>query len=138
MKSDNLNRFKCLPTELIISVSSELDFRNVLTCRTISRYIKSIIDNAPLLQYKIELAIARMSDGPNITMTISERRTRLRNYQEAWANLQWKAEELFSTAEGDLWELSGGVWALASGSEHLLSPIAQRVAWNRLEKVDCS
>ncbi|KDQ56145.1 hypothetical protein JAAARDRAFT_322114 [Jaapia argillacea MUCL 33604] len=107
--------FERLPTELLINVLNELDFRTLLACRMISRYFKSIVDDTPLLQYKIELAIVGMVDGPNTTMTVEERRTRLQNYQDAWANLEWKVEELFPLAEGDLWELTGGVWALAKG-----------------------
>ncbi|KDQ56110.1 hypothetical protein JAAARDRAFT_70916 [Jaapia argillacea MUCL 33604] len=110
-----------LPSELTIAVLSELDFRSLLIFRQVSRDSRALVDATPGLQYKIELAIAGMVDGPDSNMTTEERRRRLVTYQENWANLRWKQEEVLQALDGDsdLWELDGDVLALSGESDSL-------------------
>ncbi|KDQ56112.1 hypothetical protein JAAARDRAFT_36900 [Jaapia argillacea MUCL 33604] len=110
-----------LPPELTIAVLNKLDFRSLLIFRQVSHVSRALVDATPGLQYKIELAIAGMVDGPNSNMTTEERRRRLANYQESWANLRWKQEEVLQALDGDadLWELDGDVLALSGESDSL-------------------
>ncbi|KDQ56146.1 hypothetical protein JAAARDRAFT_36939 [Jaapia argillacea MUCL 33604] len=111
-----ISRLESLPTELTITILNDLNLYTLLGCRRLSSHIKSIIDDTPILQYKIELGITGMTDGPNTTMTIEERRTRLKNYQDAWANVESKAMEASPTPmTGQRWKLVGGVLALSRG-----------------------
>ncbi|KAL4244278.1 hypothetical protein ABKN59_010395 [Abortiporus biennis] len=53
-----------LPAELLVLILGELDFKNILVCRLLSRYFREIIDQSLVLQYAIELALNAMEDVP--------------------------------------------------------------------------
>lgn len=69
--------------------------------------------NDARLQYKIELLLAGMQDGPPGDLPFSERLCMLRSHQKAWKTLSWTANESV-TLMGGVWELVGGVLGLAS------------------------
>lgn len=48
-----------------------------------------IVNGSNLLQYRLELGRSGMEDGPLSTLSVSERRERLRVYNDAWKQLRW-------------------------------------------------
>ncbi len=66
------------------------------------------------LQYKIELALAGMEDGPPSHLTPRDRIEMLQACQKSWNTLAWTSEETIAV-EGHLWELFGGILAQADG-----------------------
>lgn len=48
-----------------------------------------IVEGSTLLQYRLELGRSGMEDGPLSTLSVSERRERLRVYNDAWKRLRW-------------------------------------------------
>jgi hypothetical protein len=50
-----------------------------------------IIGGSALLQYHLELGRSGMEDGPQSTLSIPERRERLKAYNDAWKHLHWSA-----------------------------------------------
>jgi hypothetical protein len=53
--------------------------------------VDDIIRGSALLQYHLELGRSGMEDGPMSTLSIPERRERLRTYNDAWRHLRWSA-----------------------------------------------
>jgi hypothetical protein len=51
----------------------------------------NIVEGSALLQYHLELGRSGMEDGPMSTLSIPERRERLRVYGDAWKRLHWSA-----------------------------------------------
>lgn len=76
--------------------------------------------DSPNLQYKMELALAGMQDGPPSDTSPAERLRLLRAHQKAWDSLSWTGEETIPMLKGDTWELVGGVLGLADGSKSIL------------------
>ncbi|RDX52589.1 hypothetical protein OH76DRAFT_1377417 [Lentinus brumalis] len=101
-----------IPTELLSSILTCLDFRDVLRCRAVCARLKSVVDENVRMKYKIELAAAGMEDGLHSTLPASERLAALRERQSAWKRISWLSQE-DSPASTDsmLWELYGGVFA---------------------------
>lgn len=73
------------------------------------------------LQYKIELFVDGMIDGPPSSVTAAERLQMLLDRRKAWAQLQWK-ERFIVPMQGDCqaYELVGGVFAKTMS---LISPV---------------
>jgi len=71
------------------------------------------------LQYKVELALAGMEDGPPSHLTPRDRIEMLRARQKAWDTLTWTSEETIAV-EGHSWELFGGVLAQADGPSSIV------------------
>lgn len=71
-----------------------------------------MIDTTPLLQYKIELAVGYMLDGPCTRTGTVARLEKLRTHREGWKTLRW-AEESCSPALPDSLEprISGSIFA---------------------------
>lgn len=67
------------------------------------------------LQYKIELYLAGMEDGPPSSVTPTKRLEMLRAHQAAWKTLSWTAEETIPRLSGDSWDFFGGILAQANG-----------------------
>lgn len=76
--------------------------------------------DSPNLQYKAELALAGMQDGPPSDIAPAERLRLLRAHQKAWDSLAWTEEETIPMLEGDTWELIGGVLGLADGPKAIM------------------
>ncbi|KAI0631501.1 hypothetical protein C8Q77DRAFT_140759 [Trametes polyzona] len=115
-----MSPFDSLPPELLINVLLELDYQSILRCRQVCTEFKQIIDQDVRFQYRIELAVAGMEDGPSSGMTASERLRKLRARQEAWNKLQWTAREEVNMLQGGVWELYGGVLAQGEGLRTLV------------------
>ena len=81
---------------------------------------KRLIDGDIHAQYKIELALAGMEDGPPSALTPSDRLAILRERQNAWKTLTWKARTEYDMRRGGVWELYGGVLAQADGESKLV------------------
>ncbi|PIL28992.1 hypothetical protein GSI_09039 [Ganoderma sinense ZZ0214-1] len=108
-----------LPPELLTAILLDLDFRDLLRCRQVNTTFKTLIDKDVRAQYKIELAVAGMTDGPPSTLTPAERLTILRARQDAWDNLVWTAKDDVTMHQGGVWELYGNVLAQAQGDRTL-------------------
>ncbi|RPD61706.1 hypothetical protein L226DRAFT_485162 [Lentinus tigrinus ALCF2SS1-7] len=108
------------PVELLVSIIVCLDVRDILRCREVCVFFKTLIDEDVHTQYKIELALAGMEDGPPSALTPSDRLAILRERQEAWKSLTWKARTEYDMRRGGVWELYGGVLAQADGDRTLV------------------
>jgi hypothetical protein len=98
----------------------------------VCRELKKVIDSSVELQYRIELALDCMLDGPPSTLTVSERLEQLRDLRRAWTLFEWK-KEIRVPMSGccQAYELVGGVFAKTSnfqggifshfGSRHFVS-----------------
>lgn len=66
------------------------------------------------MQYKTELILAGMENGPPSNLLVADRLKILRTHQAAWRDLNWTSEKTISMmpmTQGSLWELYGGVLA---------------------------
>ncbi|EPQ55952.1 hypothetical protein GLOTRDRAFT_138664 [Gloeophyllum trabeum ATCC 11539] len=102
-----------IAVELAILILEKLDLHTLVSCKRVCHRIKNIIDESVVLQYKIELAVAGMEDGPTSAISVSERLQRLKNYTEAWKTMSFSPEVETVTLTGNLWELCGGVLGLS-------------------------
>ncbi|CCM05194.1 uncharacterized protein FIBRA_07403 [Fibroporia radiculosa] len=107
-----------LPPELIVNILLALDWRDLLRCKRINRYFNSVTEDT-LLQYKLELAIAGIEDGPPSSLGPSERLKKLRAHQEAWLTLQYSSQKAVPMLQGKVWELYGGVLSQARRADVL-------------------
>ncbi|CAL1695559.1 unnamed protein product [Somion occarium] len=98
-----------LPTELLIKIFDDLDLRNLLHCKPVCRLFNSIINDAATLQYKMELALCGMEDGPPGSMVPAERLECLREHQDAWGHLRFTQTSNIDMQSGNVWELYGNV-----------------------------
>ncbi|EPQ57730.1 hypothetical protein GLOTRDRAFT_126221 [Gloeophyllum trabeum ATCC 11539] len=71
--------------------------------------MKEVIDQSITLQYKVELAIAGMEDGPPSHVTTAERLQHLRKYSDSWAGAQFGSVEKLHCGRGPMLRLSGNV-----------------------------
>ena len=127
-----------LPIEIVTAILISLEFRELLRCREVIEFelradranahvvtqvctlFKNIVEGDVRAQYKIELAVAGMEDGPPSALTPSDRLAILRERQEAWRTLQWRSKHEYPMLGGGMWELYGGVLAQASGNRTLV------------------
>lgn len=106
-----------LSVELTVCVLLNLDIKDVLSCRSVSGLDLSITPrsllklqgvpfsmrgdhNDPVIQYKIDLAVAGLEDGPPNGIGLAERRERLKRYLQAWRELSptsWASWKNFPT-----------------------------------------
>jgi hypothetical protein len=95
----------------------------------VCKALNEIVTVSALLQYKIELVINGMIDGPSGIEgmeTASSRLEALRAYAYAWDTLQPRKKTSISGGNRgmSLYELWGGVWARArKGSGYLLTAV---------------
>ncbi|KZT05998.1 uncharacterized protein LAESUDRAFT_680684 [Laetiporus sulphureus 93-53] len=108
-----------LPTELIIHILACLDYKSILRCRTVCHLFDDLVKTAALLQYKVDLAVAGMEDGPPSIESPAERLQLLKKHQEAWRSLNFKDDKIIPMLKGEVWELYGGVLAQARSSNTL-------------------
>ncbi|KAI0351049.1 hypothetical protein OH77DRAFT_1430272 [Trametes cingulata] len=73
-----------LPKELQIRIIGGLDGRSILACKKADRVLAQLIDETVELQYKLELALAGMIDGPPSNVCVSDRLDALRAYRASW------------------------------------------------------
>ena len=81
----------------------------------------NITEGSALLQYHLELGRSGMEDGPLSTLSIPERRERLRAYDDAWKHLRWSdCIELptFGEHTYDMDISPGGILTFVSKSGH--------------------
>ncbi|EMD42146.1 hypothetical protein CERSUDRAFT_147732 [Gelatoporia subvermispora B] len=104
-----------LPDELLVQVLEELDFRTLARCRQVCKLLLTIINGAAALQYKIELGVAGMENGPSrAPFGTADRLARLKKHQQAWDALQsHEPIRWISMEERGVWELYGNVLAQA-------------------------
>ncbi|KAH9037200.1 hypothetical protein EDB85DRAFT_1937014 [Lactarius pseudohatsudake] len=109
--------WSALPTELTLRILSFFGPTELVLCRTVNSFFKSLIDETTTLQYRIALFASGMEDGPPGGLTTSERLKLLKNYEASWKNLEWNEHTTIPLPEGSLWELYGNVWAHSRGSD---------------------
>ncbi|OAX35169.1 hypothetical protein K503DRAFT_793915 [Rhizopogon vinicolor AM-OR11-026] len=106
-----------LPSELLIENLRHLDHRSILRCCSVCRELKRVIDSSVELQYRIELALDCMLDGPPSILTVAERLEQLRDLRRAWTLFEWKKEiRVPMSGFCQAYELVGGVFAKTSSS----------------------
>ncbi|KAG2144403.1 uncharacterized protein EDB93DRAFT_1207852 [Suillus bovinus] len=109
--------FILLPSELLVEILRHVDGRSILRCSSVCRKLNSVIDSSAELQYRIELALDCMVDGPQSTVTISERLEQLRTLRRAWTLFEWKKEvRVPMPGSCHAYELVGGIFAKTSPS----------------------
>ncbi|KAI0086888.1 hypothetical protein BDY19DRAFT_1058433 [Irpex rosettiformis] len=75
-----------LPTELMLKVLENLNYRNLLNCRLVSRSFRDTIDHTDSFQYKISLASAGMSDNPLNATSKHRKHELLRQHHAKWSS----------------------------------------------------
>ncbi|KZT19104.1 hypothetical protein NEOLEDRAFT_1078539, partial [Neolentinus lepideus HHB14362 ss-1] len=109
-----------LATELIVYVLENLDLNSLVACQRVCSDLKKIIDESVTLQYRIELAVAGMENGPPSSIDVAERLRRLQNYTKAWREMTFSPLEKEIELSGHLWELYGGVLVTSVGDTTLV------------------
>ena len=79
----------------------------------------NLVDTDVRFQYRIELAVAGMQDGPSSTLPTADRLAILRERQAAWDTLTWRERHEQPMGAGSVWELYGGVLAQSEGKRTL-------------------
>lgn len=83
------------------------------------RLFADIIADSAEMQYKVELAVAGMEDGPPSALSSADRLKLLRTHQATWKDLNWTSEKVVPMLAGGVWELYGGVLAQAKTRDSL-------------------
>ncbi|KAI0059036.1 hypothetical protein BV25DRAFT_1829344 [Artomyces pyxidatus] len=108
-----------LPAEINVSFLRRLDFRSLLVCRKVSKFLRTIVDGTASLQYIIELGGSGLREGPLSGASTKERKAMLDKYNTAWRNLEWTSHTKLTETRGNEWQLSGGIWGQLDASvEH--------------------
>ncbi|KAH9960103.1 hypothetical protein BC827DRAFT_1209132 [Russula dissimulans] len=79
------------PSELITKILAMLDYRDLAICMRVCKRMLDLVGHSSLLQYHLELGRSCMEDGPLSSMSIAERRERLKAHNDAWRDLRWSA-----------------------------------------------
>ncbi|KAI0654073.1 hypothetical protein C8Q70DRAFT_544464 [Cubamyces menziesii] len=100
-----------LAEELLISILLELGPADLLSCTNVCRVIAEVIEQTPAVQYKLQLGLSGMVDGPAGVAPLGKRLERLRAYRAA--SLQCKADvKVVSMPDCcNLWRLTDCVFA---------------------------
>lgn len=121
----NQQSLTSLDSEVINRILSNLDWRSALKCRLVCRFLRTAVDQCPAAQYAIELAVSGMEDGAQSHLNVTSRLALLKERNLCWDALIWGATKDLSLPlqdSGDLWELSGGIFAqshLSAGTPSL-------------------
>ncbi|KAG1769850.1 hypothetical protein EDD22DRAFT_817338 [Suillus occidentalis] len=110
----NQQSLTSLDSETINRILSNLSWRSILKCRLVSKFLCSAVDQCPAAQYAIELAVSGMEDGTRNQLTATSRLALLKERNFCWDALRWGTMKDLSLPlqdSGDLWELSGGIFA---------------------------
>ncbi|KAH8102076.1 hypothetical protein BXZ70DRAFT_1016170, partial [Cristinia sonorae] len=129
-----------LPEELITNILNVLGITSLIRCRQLNKLFKDTIDNNLALQYKLELAINGMEDGPPSPVTTAERLHILRQHRTAWDSMSHTSVQNIPSIRGYPWDFYGGVLARGTSTRgisfiqlpSLLKGIPQRT-WEFLE-----
>lgn len=143
-----------LPAELVALIFDELDAQSFLRCKSVCHRLMLIpqslkvrlqvcrlfnsIDSVSL-QYKVELWLAGVEDGPLGHHTVKERLSMLRAHQDAWNSMSWSFEETIPITQGRCWELNGGILAQSDGPSSIAFrqlPSALRCIESREWRID--
>ena len=128
-----------LPDDVVRLILCYLEIQDLLTCAQVgyphtyriseakprmqvSRALQHVVQTDVLLQYKVELAIGGMVDGPPGGIPISERLRRLRACNQAWASgtHTWEA-----ASYSEVWLPTCRRWGFRSSSDGSLSYLLQ-------------
>ncbi|KAF9222211.1 hypothetical protein BS17DRAFT_736128 [Gyrodon lividus] len=108
-----------LPTELLIAVFLHANHRTILRCRSVCRKFKDVIDASVELQYRIELALDGMIDGPSSLFSTGERLSRLRSLRRSWSTLSWTSKVTVPMPGACYaYELVGGIFCKTQNAQH--------------------
>lgn len=89
---------------------SSSNFDN-LTFNQLNKTFKETVDNDTALQYKIELAVNGMEDGPPNALSPADRLQMLRKHSAAWNRMSYTSVQNIHMASAGVWELYGGILA---------------------------
>ncbi|KIN93366.1 hypothetical protein M404DRAFT_1009005, partial [Pisolithus tinctorius Marx 270] len=120
-----------LPPELWTAVFLQTDSRTILRCCAVCHRFNDIIEGSVELQYRIELTVDGMIDGPPSSLSIGERLTRLRALRRSWATLQWTSKiTVPMPGPCHAYELVGGVFCkIHHSARHRYSSRHLTAAW---------
>ncbi|KAL5514696.1 hypothetical protein ACEPAG_2012 [Sanghuangporus baumii] len=127
-----------LPTELLVKIILELDWRSVLRLQLVNSAFNEIVTTHVAVQYHIELGISGMVDGPPIPyapFSTDERLRRLRLYQSRWKHFDFKRAQTVRKVTGSVWELASGILAQGvstSVAEHIGRSAVRKLLFTRL------
>ncbi|KAI0048654.1 hypothetical protein FA95DRAFT_1557726 [Auriscalpium vulgare] len=107
---------QALPDDLLHAILLQVDYKSILSCQATCRSLKTFVDSSMQFQYKIELGVAAMCEGPAARhLDVSEKLQRLRAYNAARARDITFEELPFGPAlAGDFWSLESSVTTLVS------------------------
>ncbi|KAF8506454.1 hypothetical protein JB92DRAFT_724969 [Gautieria morchelliformis] len=102
-----------LPNDVLIRVFKALDACDIRRCSLTCRVFHKTIRDSMLLQYRLELAVARLEEGgTDFRLSIAERLARLRTIERGWAKFFFRQKvTITSMPGGTTWLLRGGVLA---------------------------
>lgn len=101
-----------LSSEVINRVLSNLDWRTIIKCRLVCKFLRSAVDQCPAAQYAIELAVSSMEDGTQSHFTTASKLALLKEHNTCWDALKWGETRDIPLLQKDIiWNLCGGVFA---------------------------
>lgn len=133
-----------VPPELILTILEALSYKDLSSCKLVSRLftlykvgapilrlcnqvcrgLRDIIESSNSLLYKLEVAVAGLEDNPNHRLNGPTKRPILHKYQEAWSKIaslcaRQSNSIVLPIEEGPAWELAGGVLGQSIGQSRL-------------------
>ncbi|KAJ7781280.1 hypothetical protein B0H16DRAFT_1497782 [Mycena metata] len=103
-----------IPPEIIETICHCLDAITILKLAQVSRQFRRIVQSSAL-QYKTQLELAGLRDGPVGNFGSAARLDLLKAYQTAWAAFDWsQSTQTTVPLHGHLWEIVGNVVATYS------------------------
>ncbi|KAI0093444.1 hypothetical protein BDY19DRAFT_1053881 [Irpex rosettiformis] len=78
-----------LPVELLIDILLWLSERDLVRCRMVSRRFRATIDEAPVLQYSLELWATGYQDNPGCALSSAEKLKKLKDTRESCKCAEW-------------------------------------------------
>ncbi|KAL5530434.1 hypothetical protein ACEPAF_6692 [Sanghuangporus sanghuang] len=122
-----------LPIELQLCTFFNLRFRDVLTCRALSKHFCALIDSNKELAFTIELGAAGVRDDTNSLLPREDKFETLWQLNVAWANLHWLCRrQIQLSGTGKLFDISGDFFFRAIESIDETRVTATTVEWFRL------
>lgn len=111
--SRHRNSLILLPSEVIRRILSNLDWRALLRLKLVCKFLCSVVDESPSVQYTIELAVCGMEDGARTRLSAASKLALLKERNAAWEALQWAESQDLTLPQSDnmAWELCAGVYA---------------------------
>lgn len=141
---DAVKSFLDLPSEVIECILIHVHPRDLPACCLVNHFLHEVATNSIFIQYIIALYTASAVGNPNSSLSIVERRERLKVREESWYNLAPTSRHTikcsgFST--GGLYDLSNGIYVLGDVSRTLLhyvylSDTSSVAKWHRFDPKD--